>query len=128
MKHFRLIISKPQDAFYNMALDEALFLSYLKTGVPFFRIYYWDSPSFSIGISLYDDSFPYALIGSEVIRNAVKSYAGFTAAKIKNAVIYKMGMEDIDDRLSNICAQLESMEEDIRRRDNEGEEWKNVNN
>lgn len=51
MKNFRLIISKPQDAFYNMALDEALFLSYLKTGVPFFRIYYWDSPSFSIGIS-----------------------------------------------------------------------------
>lgn len=34
-----------------MALDEVLFLSYLKTGIPFLRIYYWNKPSFSIGVS-----------------------------------------------------------------------------
>src|SRR3990167_2911268 len=43
----RLLLSSPGDAFTNMALDEALALTADIT--PTFRVYYWSSPSISIG-------------------------------------------------------------------------------
>jgi lipoate-protein ligase A len=47
----RLILSPPEDAFTNMALDEALARNAInvKDWAPTFRIYYWNSPSVSIG-------------------------------------------------------------------------------
>ncbi len=51
MKTFRLIRSPKLGASYNMALDEAIFARYLKDGVPVFRVYGWESPSFTCGIS-----------------------------------------------------------------------------
>jgi|SRR3990167_1191702 len=43
----RLLLCPPDDAFTNMALDEALALTADIT--PTFRVYYWSSPSISIG-------------------------------------------------------------------------------
>ncbi|MDI6759397.1 MAG: hypothetical protein QMD05_01090 [Candidatus Brocadiaceae bacterium] len=43
----RLLLCPPGDAFTNMALDEALALTADTT--PTFRVYYWSSPSISIG-------------------------------------------------------------------------------
>ncbi|HHT9139615.1 MAG TPA: lipoate--protein ligase family protein, partial [Candidatus Tripitaka californicus] len=43
----RLLLSPPGDAFTNMALDEALALTADTT--PTFRVYYWSTPSISIG-------------------------------------------------------------------------------
>jgi lipoate-protein ligase A len=51
MKNFRFIHSGPASAFYNMALDEKIFFRFLKDGVPVFRIYSWQSPSFTYGVS-----------------------------------------------------------------------------
>lgn len=54
MKTFRLIRSSPASALYNMALDEKIFFRYLKDGIPVFRIYSWQSPSFTYGVSQKD--------------------------------------------------------------------------
>jgi len=51
MKTFRLIRSIPQSAEYNMALDEKIFSRYIKDGIPVFRIYAWQAPSLTFGIS-----------------------------------------------------------------------------
>ncbi|MDD5505679.1 MAG: lipoate--protein ligase family protein [Candidatus Omnitrophica bacterium] len=51
MKIFRLIRSIPQSAEYNMALDEKIFLRYIKDGIPVLRIYAWQAPSLTFGIS-----------------------------------------------------------------------------
>jgi len=51
MKRFRLIRSRPGSAAYNMALDEKIFHQYITDGVPVFRIYGWDAPSFTYGLS-----------------------------------------------------------------------------
>ena len=51
MKTFRLIRSHPGSAAYNMALDEMIFHQYMADGVPVFRIYGWDTPSFTYGVS-----------------------------------------------------------------------------
>lgn len=47
MKIWRLLLSPPQDAFTNMALDEAI--ARTPNALPTFRIYYWNAPSLSIG-------------------------------------------------------------------------------
>jgi lipoyl(octanoyl) transferase len=51
MKKFRLIRTKEAGAAFNMALDEAIFRAYLKSRIPVFRIYSWDRPSFTCGVS-----------------------------------------------------------------------------
>lgn len=51
MKTFRLIRSEPASASYNMAVDEKIFSRYLKDGIPVFRIYSWQTPSFTYGFS-----------------------------------------------------------------------------
>lgn len=51
MKTFRLIRSKPASAIYNMALDEKIFFRFMKDGIPVFRIYSWQAPSFTYGVS-----------------------------------------------------------------------------
>lgn len=51
MKTFRLIRSHPGGAAYNMALDAKIFSRYLEDGVPVFRLYSWQSPSFTYGFS-----------------------------------------------------------------------------
>jgi lipoate-protein ligase A len=51
MKRFRLIRSGPADAMRNMALDEEIFNRYMEDGIPAFRIYGWESPSFTYGVS-----------------------------------------------------------------------------
>ena len=51
MKTFRLIRSKPNSATYNMALDEKIFLRFIEDGIPVLRIYSWEAPSITIGIS-----------------------------------------------------------------------------
>ncbi|HHT9154965.1 MAG TPA: lipoate--protein ligase family protein [Candidatus Tripitaka sp. YC43] len=43
----RLLLSSPGDAFTNMALDEAL--AQTADTTPTFRVYYWSTPSISIG-------------------------------------------------------------------------------
>jgi len=50
-KIFRLIQSEPGSAAYNMALDEKIFSDYLRDGIPRFRVYSWQAPSFTYGIS-----------------------------------------------------------------------------
>ncbi|MFC1514423.1 biotin/lipoate A/B protein ligase family protein [Candidatus Omnitrophota bacterium] len=50
-KEWRLIDSGPGEAFDNMALDEALFLSYAQSGLPTLRIYRWSRASLSFGFS-----------------------------------------------------------------------------
>ena len=50
-KTFRLIRSKGASATYNMALDAKIFSRYLEDGVGVFRLYHWDHPSFTYGIS-----------------------------------------------------------------------------
>ncbi|MFA5039043.1 MAG: biotin/lipoate A/B protein ligase family protein [Candidatus Omnitrophota bacterium] len=52
MRTFRLILSKYNDAATNMALDEALFLSYQEKGTePVLRLYGWKPAAVSCGIS-----------------------------------------------------------------------------
>lgn len=51
MKKFRLIRSEPASATYNMAMDEKIFFRYMKDGIPVFRIYSWQAPSFTYGLS-----------------------------------------------------------------------------
>ncbi len=51
MKIFRLIRSQPASAAYNMALDEVIFTTCCQKGIPTFRVYRWENPSFSAGIS-----------------------------------------------------------------------------
>ena len=51
MRTFRLIRSRPASAVYNMALDEKIFFRFMKDGIPVFRIYSWQSPSFTYGVS-----------------------------------------------------------------------------
>jgi lipoate-protein ligase A len=51
MKTFRLIRCLPQSAEYNMALDEKIFYRYIEEGIPVLRIYGWQAPSFTYGIS-----------------------------------------------------------------------------
>ncbi|MBM3243603.1 MAG: lipoate--protein ligase family protein [Candidatus Omnitrophica bacterium] len=51
MKDFKLIRSNPASAAYNMALDEKIFWRYLKDKIPVLRIYSWQAPSFTYGVS-----------------------------------------------------------------------------
>lgn len=51
MKTFKLIRSLPASGVYNMHLDEEIFNRYLKDGVPVLRVYRWQSPSFTYGVS-----------------------------------------------------------------------------
>lgn len=50
MKIFRLIISGPASATYNMELDEKIFLRFLEDRIPVLRLYRWDRPSFTYGV------------------------------------------------------------------------------
>ncbi|MBU0548196.1 MAG: lipoate--protein ligase family protein [Candidatus Omnitrophica bacterium] len=56
MKIFRLMRSQPGSAAYNMALDKRIFLRYLEDGIPLFRVYGWEAPSVTYGISQYAES------------------------------------------------------------------------
>ncbi len=50
MKRWRVIFTGANDAFFNMALDEALLLSSQKgTSPPVLRLYLWNPPAVSIG-------------------------------------------------------------------------------
>lgn len=51
MKRFRLLRSGVASASFNMALDETIFLSRAAGGMSTFRVYRWERPSFSVGIS-----------------------------------------------------------------------------
>ena len=51
MKEFRLIRSLPAPAEYNMALDKAILERYFKDGAPVFRVYRFNQPSFTYGVS-----------------------------------------------------------------------------
>jgi lipoate-protein ligase A len=51
MKEFRLIRSLPASAEYNMALDKVIFERFLEDGVPVLRIYRFNQPSFTYGVS-----------------------------------------------------------------------------
>lgn len=55
MKAFRLIRSHPASAGYNMALDKRILSRYLQDGIPVFRVYRWQSPSFTYGISQHSE-------------------------------------------------------------------------
>lgn len=51
MKTFKLIRSMPASAAYNMALDEKIFCRYMQDGIPVLRVYSWEVPSITYGIS-----------------------------------------------------------------------------
>ncbi|MDD5669020.1 MAG: lipoate--protein ligase family protein, partial [Candidatus Omnitrophica bacterium] len=51
MKTIRFINSGAGNPYYNMALDETLFENCLSTGKASLRLYTWDSPAFSVGVS-----------------------------------------------------------------------------
>lgn len=51
MKTFKLIISAPSSANYNMELDKKIFEQYLENGVGVLRLYRWERPSFTYGFS-----------------------------------------------------------------------------
>lgn len=56
MKSFRLIRSLPASASYNMELDEKIFTRYLKDGIPALRVYRWQRPSFTYGVSQHPEN------------------------------------------------------------------------
>lgn len=51
MKTFRLIRSFPGSAAYNMAQDAMIFSRYLQDGIPVLRLYSWQAPAITYGIS-----------------------------------------------------------------------------
>lgn len=51
MPLFRLVRSLPGSAMRNMSVDERIFARYLEDGIPVFRVYRWQSPSFTYGVS-----------------------------------------------------------------------------
>ena len=51
IRTFRLIRSKPAGAVFNMAVDRKMFERYLSDSVPVFRVYSWNAPSLSWGVS-----------------------------------------------------------------------------
>ena len=51
MKTFRLLRSLPGSAAYNMALDAEIFSRYLEDRIPVLRLYSWEKPSLTYGIS-----------------------------------------------------------------------------
>ncbi len=51
MKTFKLILSGPASAEYNMELDKKIFEQYLEDGVGVLRLYRWEKPSFTYGFS-----------------------------------------------------------------------------
>ncbi len=51
MNKFKLIRSASSEAIYNMSLDRKIFQRYLEDRVPVLRIYSWNSPSFTYGVS-----------------------------------------------------------------------------
>jgi lipoate-protein ligase A len=56
MKTFRLIRSQPGSAVYNMALDAKIFSRYLEDGIAVFRLYIWQAPSITYGISQHPEN------------------------------------------------------------------------
>ena len=56
MKTFRLIRSHPGSAAYNMALDEMIFCRYIEDGIPVLRVYSWEAPSLTYGISQHPEN------------------------------------------------------------------------
>jgi lipoyl(octanoyl) transferase len=51
MKQFRLLHSGKAGASFNMAMDETILASRIEGGIPTLRLYRWEKPSFSVGIS-----------------------------------------------------------------------------
>jgi lipoate-protein ligase A len=51
MKKFRLIRSGSSCAISNMELDEKILCRHMEDGIPVLRVYGWDSPSFTYGVS-----------------------------------------------------------------------------
>ena len=51
MEKFRLIRSKSASASYNMWLDREIFERYYQDNVPVLRVYRWEKPSFTYGVS-----------------------------------------------------------------------------
>jgi lipoyl(octanoyl) transferase len=51
MKQFRLLRSGKASASFNMALDETILSSRMQGGMSTLRVYRWENPSFSVGIS-----------------------------------------------------------------------------
>jgi len=51
MKKFRLIRSAPASAGRNMLLDRLIFERYLRENIPVLRLYGWEAPSFTYGVS-----------------------------------------------------------------------------
>ena len=56
MKTFRLIRSGAGSASYNMGLDKSIFLRYLEDGIQVLRVYGWEVPSITYGISQHAES------------------------------------------------------------------------
>lgn len=56
MNTFKLIRSIPASAQYNMALDKSILTSYLNDGIPVLRIYGWQAPSFTYGVSQHSET------------------------------------------------------------------------
>ena len=56
MKEFRLIRNFPSSAADNMARDKEIFLRYLDDGVATLRIYRWEKPAFTYGISQHPEN------------------------------------------------------------------------
>jgi len=48
-KSFRFIVSSPLSGDYNMAIDEALYLTFLKKREPVIRFYFWNPSVLSVG-------------------------------------------------------------------------------
>lgn len=51
MNKFKLIRSASAEAIYNMSLDRKIFQRYLEDRIPVLRIYSWQTPSFTYGVS-----------------------------------------------------------------------------
>lgn len=95
---WRLLITPPSDAFYNMALDEALFLSYQDHKTPTLRIYSWEKPSITLGYSQEYDN----VINDEFVKNdnvaVVRRITGGQAIVHDNELTYSLvaSLEDIE--------------------------------
>jgi lipoate-protein ligase A len=72
-EHFRVILSDKNNAKMNMAIDEALALSFEENDIPIFRLYSWES-SFTLGISQKISDYEY--LKNEYDNNYAKRITG----------------------------------------------------
>lgn len=93
-KAWRLILDKKGEGYYNMALDEALYLGYHQNNTPTLRIYGWAQPFISLG---YNQK-PQDVLTSKNTLPFVKRITGGSAVFHDQEITYSLvcSLEDLN--------------------------------